>query len=222
MRIKRDKRLAVEEHNARAIQEAAVRRAAFKGEPPAVIAARERRAAKVQKEERENRRIERKQTAASWLVSHLSRSRPTREGVTAAIGAVEIPVGVLNLFRVPFWHDSMGYIRDGSNNVAVSYSPPIARGWGRIQNLPNGAELFDRWGEIYKAIAGTETDLDVIARLLTEHWAAAFVSLLESTVTVPPGESEALRESYIADLLKGFAMVAPSEHLPTEESDHAT
>ena len=188
MRLKKNKQLAIDEYNTSALQLAAERTAALGGKNPLVVQAQNRRLTREQSQKAIELEFiqaqERRKAIHTKLLGDLARSKPTVEGIEAAIGAVQIPPGVLGLFRTPFYHDGGGYIRDGAFNVAASYTPPVPRGWGRIQYLPNGSELFDQWSTVFRTIAGDATDHDTIARLLTEHWHAACVSLVESLAAI--------------------------------------
>lgn len=85
------------------------------------------------------------------------------------------PKRVAELFRGPFRREfDSGYIRDADLHTTVTDfhdgEGPIPRSWGRIQYLPDAEALMDEWAAYFEVLIGDETDLNVIAALLTYAW----------------------------------------------------
>ena len=60
------------------------------------------------------------------------------------------------------------YVLDTKENMAADRNG--ARGWGRIQYMPDGERLHDLWCAEYVRIVGGERDCSKVAELLNAAW----------------------------------------------------
>ncbi len=78
------------------------------------------------------------------------------------------------LFTAPFTvHET--YIMDANNEMAASQrtsgSVLVARSWGRIQYMRDGAALMDAWEAVFAEVVGETVDAVGACARLNDAWA---------------------------------------------------